>query len=204
MNRLIAVELLICYLAVLAVISYIRGPVRYRIITDAELQLSGERVSFTDGAIDNIYMENAGNGESARFTVAADLGGAERIRMEFASDCPADYAGGELHVGLYASDEEGAESLQEFHFKMKEGKNRMEASFDACPPEQGFFRFQTSDPAGYDIQSLHVYPEEELPTVSKGLAVGTLLCFAVLGATAVLWAVEKREAQQRGVSSRNR
>lgn len=200
---IIVAEVIVCYMAVLTVVSYARGPERYGpaeepLLTETDFSdingLPAEQASapFT--------FENQELGEAVGCLADVDLRAMHGICVSFSVDCPEEDAGGILCVDL-CNGEIGYDSLeQEYQMTLQAGPN--EADFILDPgqehPDTAKLRFFTLDAAGYRLENVRIYEEISLPKVPDGLKIGAGICFLLLAITVAVGAAGRRNAEKDG------
>lgn len=189
LGRLIVVELIVCYLAVLTLVSHARGPVKYRAATESPLLDVEDFVSFVGAREDAILLVNDMAGQAAGLAAELPLEGLEGIRVAFQVDCPPEYAGGTLVVDLYNAEAGYDSAEQEFSLELEPGVNMVERTIDPgeSAPGRAQLRIFTLDPAGYGIHDLAVYPVEAMPKLGMGLLAAAAACFACLAGSTIYW-----------------
>ncbi len=184
---LLIVELIVCYLAILAVISYWRAPAQYRALPEETLLAAADFSDFAGRAVsgDGLLLQNNTPGNVAGYLAWLDLREVNPIAVKFALDCPKQYAGGVLHVDLW---NEGYDNdAQEYKLALQEGINEVEIFLDkgADAPDSAQLRFFTVDLADYTVTDLRISRAEPVPKISSGLLAGMILCLVLLLVTAV-------------------
>lgn len=189
---MIIAEIIICYLACLTMVSYIRGPEHYRVVTDTPLLQTEDFLTFAgvpaeaDGVLS---LENAVQGEAAGYMARLRLSGLEQVQVSFQIECPAEFAGGLLSIDLYNFEADYDSLEQEHQLTVQEGNN--EVTFWLAPgedpPEEAFLRIFTLDPAGYRLEDIQVCQGELLPKISAVLWIGVGIWFLLLAGTVFMW-----------------
>lgn len=194
---IIIAEIIICYLAFLTVVSYIRGPERYRTVTDTPLLRSEEFISFAGapaGTGGGLRLENTASGAAVGYMARLRLTGLEQIYISFQMECPAEFAGGTLVIDLYNSEAEYDNPEQEYRLTIQEGHSEVECQLTPgeSPPEEAFLRVFTLDHAGYQLEEIRICRMELLPRVPVGLWVGVGVCYLALAGTGIVWMVNRK------------
>ena len=190
LKQIFILEAVICYIALLTVVSYAKGPARYRTLTDS-LLLTSENFTVFAGDVSSerggLYMENIDPGNSMGYSAPLSLHGLDRVRVKFSLECPEECANGVLHVDLQAHGYDNDE--QEFFLTLKQGINNVDFSLDPGldPPQDVMLRIFNLDKAEYSIQDLQVYPETVLPQIPHGMILIVTVIFLVLGSTFIFW-----------------
>ena len=191
LGRLIVVEMIVCYLAVLALISHARGPEKYWIAEESPLLAAGDFTSFVGGAAEEgrLRLVNDMAGQAPGLAAELPLEGLEGIRVAFQVDCPPEYAGGTLVVDLYNAEARYDSAEQEFSLELEPGVNMVERTIDPgeSAPGRAQLRIFTLDPAGYGIHELTVCPVEAMPKLGMGLLAAAAACFACLAGSTIYW-----------------
>lgn len=200
---IIIAEVIVCYLAGLAVVSYIRGPERYQVVEGAPQPQTEEFVSF-DGAPAEaggiLALENVDPGKAVGYMTRMRLRESEKIQISFQIECPAEFAGGTLYVDLYNYEAGYDNPEQEYQLIVREGHN--EAEFLLTPgersPEEASLRIFTLDPAGYRLENVRVSCVQQQGKVPVELYIGAILCFVLLAVTASMWMIDQEEEKKGG------
>jgi FkbM family methyltransferase len=182
---LVVVEIIICYMAVLTVISYQRGPVRHQVIRETPLLDAAAFTSFTGeqaNGEEGLSFTKGNEEGSIGYNAHLQLSGLSGIYVAFSVDCPAEYAGNMLHIDLQESSVGYDNDEQEFFLTLEEGINQVEFTLDPgdSPPDTALLRFFTLDAANYIVQDIQIYPEAVLPKIPMGMLPVTGLCFVLL------------------------
>lgn len=185
-------EAIVSYLAILVLISHIRGPVQYQRLTSQPLLATTDFIATNDEGIyeitgETIPIKNDATGVPAVYAAELTLSGLERISVSFWIDCPETYAGTTLHVDLcgenYDSDE------QEYQAVLTPGVNQL--SFCIEPgenaPEQANFRIFTLEPADYTVQDLEVFQMMPKPKVSLAMGAIVAILIGIWIGTVTVW-----------------
>lgn len=195
----IIAELIVCYMAVLTVVSYARGPVRYGpakepLLTEADFRDINGLPAEEAGA--PFVFENQTQGEAVGCLADVDLRSLHGICVSFGVDCPAEYAGGILCVDLCNGETGYDGPEQEFDLALLPGPNEADFILDPGPehPDTATLRFFTVEPAGYQLENVGIYEEVLLPKIPDGLKIGVGTCFMLLAVTVVAWVAGKRKA----------
>ncbi len=206
---IIVAEIIVCYMAVLTVVSYARGPERHGA---AEEPLLTE-ADFSD--ISGLPAEEAGapftfedrvQGETVGCLADVDLRAMRGICVSFSVDCPAEYAGGVLFVDLCNGEAGYDYPEQEYQLTLLPGQNEADFILDPGPehPDTAALRFFTLDTAGYRLENVGIYEEILLPQIPDGLKIGVGACFLLLAVTAAAWAADVRRdkrSRETGISA---
>ena len=199
----IITEIIICYMAVLTVVSYARGPERYGPAEEpllTELDFSDINGLPAELASAPFTFESQGQGEAVGCLADVDLRAMHGICVSFSADCPAEYAGGILCVDLCNGETGYDYPEQEYQLTLQAGQN--EADFVLDPgqehPDMAKLRFFTLDAAGYRLENVRIYEDVSLPKVPNGLKIGVGVCILLLAVTATAGAVGRRKAEKDG------
>ena len=199
----IVAEIIICYMAMLTMVSYVRGPVRYGpaeepLLTEADFRDINGLPAEEAGA--PFTFENQDQGEAVGSLADVDLRGMHGICISFEVDCPEEDAGGILCTDLCNGETGYDHPEQEFDLVMQAGHN--EADFILDPgrqhPDTATLRFFTLDTAGYCLENVQIYEEILLPQVPDGLKIGVGACFFLLAVTAFAAAAGRRNSRKDG------
>lgn len=191
LGRLIVAEMIVCYLAVLTLVSYACGPEKYRAATENPLLAIADFTSFAGepAGEDGLVLANDTAGQAVGYFAELPLEGLESIQIVCRVDCPPEYAGGTLVVDLYNLEAGYDNAEQEYRLILEPGVN--EACFSLTPgesaPDTAQLRFFTLDPAAYVMQNLMICPLEALPKVAGALLAAGAACFLLLAVTAAVY-----------------
>lgn len=194
---IIVAEVIVCYMAVLTVVSYARGPKRYG---PAEEPLLTE-TDFSDinglPAEAPFTFENQDQGEAEGCLADVDLRAVHGICVSFSANCPAEYAGGILFVDLCNGEIGYDYPEQEYQMTLQTGQNKADFVLDPGQehPDTAKLRFFTLDAAGYRLENMRIYEDIPLPKVPNGLKFGVGVCFLLLAVTAITGAVGRKNAE---------
>lgn len=184
---LLIVELIVCYMLILAVISYWRAPGQYRALPEEPLLAIADFVDFSGRPVneDELHLQNNLSGNVAGYTAWLDLREVNPLAVKFTVDCPAEYAGGVLHIDLWNEGYDNDE--QEYKLTLQAGLNEVEFFLDkgADAPESAQLRFFTVDLADYAVIDLQISQAEPMPKISSGLLAGMIVCLVLLLVTAL-------------------
>ena len=155
-------EVIVCYMALLNIVSHARGPQNYDILTDTPLAVVSDFSSFDGGSTEQgMLLENQTPGTAVGYQAELSLNELESIYISFSVDCPAEYAGGTLIVDLYDYESNYDSPEQEYHLTLQQGVNK--AAFSLKPgenaPSNAMLRFFTTDPAKYQLKDINVFHE---------------------------------------------
>lgn len=187
---LLIFEAVVCYMALLNIVSHVRGPQNYVVLTDTPLVSVSDFTGFDGGGTEQgLLLENQTPGTVVGYQANLALNGLDSIYLSFSVDCPAEYAGGVLIVDLYNYESGYDSPEQEYQIVLHEGIN--EAAFSLSPgenaPEQGQLRLFTTDGAGYELKELQVYQEQPLPAVTGTMVTVTSILVAITTVTAFVY-----------------
>lgn len=199
LKMLWVLEVIVCYLALLTIVSYIRGPQRYETISDLSLIETSGFITL-DGIPEesgNLKLTNPQPGAAVGYAVPIELAGLDGINVQFRIECPAECAGGILLVDLF-NQERGYDNVeQEYSYTLLPGTNLVNVSLTPGnnAPEQAFLRIFTGAIANYSIEDLQVNREIPLPKVTPAMAVVFVGSLLILLGTTVL--IRKDWVQER-------
>ena len=184
---LLIFEAVVCYMALLNIVSHARGPQNYGVLTDTPLVSVSDFTGFDGGGTEQgLLLENQSPGTAVGYQADLTLSGLYSIVISFSVSCPAEYAGGVLIVDLYNYESGYDRPEQEYQLVLQEGDN--EAAFSLNPgenaPENALLRIFTVDAAGYEVSELQVYQEQPLPKVTDAMVVVTAVLAVITVATA--------------------
>ena len=180
---LIIIELLICYMSILTVISYWRGPVQYRALPEEPLLISTDFASFSDDKVvgaQSLRLQNDFAGNAVGYASLLNLIDLEQIAVSFSVDCPVQYAGNTLHIDLWNVGYDRDE--QEYTVALQGGLNQFDIFLNKGleAPNEAMLRFFTLDLADYSIENIQVSLAETLPKVSSVLLTVTVVSVLIL------------------------
>lgn len=189
-------EVIVCYMAILAAISYARGPEHWRAVEPPILE-SGALTSFAgEAAGENgpLPMENGPGGQAVGYQAEIGLGGVDALQVSLKVECPAQYAGHILTADLYNYEAGYDDPAQESQVALQEGTNQLDLSLDpgSSPPERALVRLFTQDPAGYQLEDVTVRQMERMPKVPGSVWVGLAVCLALPLVTLAAWVVTRK------------
>lgn len=195
---LLIFEAVVCYMAMLNIVSHARGPQNYGVLTDIPLVSVSDFAGFDGGRTEQgLRLENQVPGTAVGYQAELMLSGLDSIYLRFSVYCPAEYAGGTLIVDLYNYESGYDSPEQEYQLILQEGIN--EAAFSLHPgesaPDKALLRLFTLDAAGYEVSGLQVYQEQPLPKVTGAMVAVTAILVAITVATAFVYywiSVKKR------------
>lgn len=190
------VEVIVCYMAILAAISYARGPGHWRPVEPPVLE-SGAFTSFDGeaaGENGSLSMENGPGGQAVGYQAEVELSGGAALQVSLKVECPAEYAGNTLIVDLYNYEAGYDDPAQESQVALQEGANQMDLPLDpgASPPERASLRLFTLDPAGYQLEDVTVRQMERMPKVPGSVWIGLAVCLALPLVTLAVWAISEK------------
>lgn len=190
-------EAIVCYLAILTLISHVCGPVQYQRLTAQPVLVPAD---FTATNYEGTYeitgetipVKNDAAGAPAVYAAELTLSGIERISVSFWLDCPETYAGTTLHVDLwgenYDSDEQEYQAVltpgvNQFSFFLEPGENA---------PEQANLRIFTLEPADYAVQDLEIFQMEPKPKVSLAMGAIVAILIGIWIGTVTVWILKNK------------
>lgn len=189
LGRLMVVEIIVCYMAVLTLVSHARGPEKYRAATDAPLLAADSFTSFAGepAGEDGLRLANSTAGQAVGFAAELPLESRERIQAAFLVDCPPEFAGSILHVDLYEPDAGYDNDEQEATLVMQPGRNAVSLTLwtGENAPESAQLRFFTGDIVDYRLEQVSIYELLQQPKVTAAMKGALILSFLALGITAV-------------------
>lgn len=181
-KKILIVELIVCYIATLSIVSYMRAPERYKrmeepVINVSDFELnSGEPIIIDEAGI---RMKNDTPGVPVVLQADIELCGLDRIRVTYQVNCPEEFQGGILHTDLFSESDYYDAPEQEHILVLQPGVNY--ADFVIYPgenhPKIAQFRFFTLDLADYKMTEVKIYVEKLQPRVPGGLLLGAGLIF---------------------------
>lgn len=192
LNRLIVIEIVVCYMVLLTIISYARGPERYQALTSTPLLQSEDFVPYLGDLSKEagfVFIENETLGIAVGYAAPLELHKDERFQVSFWLDCPAEFAGGALYTDLFNGETAYDSPEQEVCNVLQVGHNEFQFSLDTGenPPDTALLRFFTGDYAGYQLNEIQVCREEMIPKVSKKMWAVLSACLLTLAGTIFAW-----------------
>lgn len=187
---LLIFEAVVCYMALLNIVSHMRAPQQYGPATDAPLVSVSDFTGFDGGGTEQgLLLENQAPGTAVGYQAELTLSGLDSIYLRFSVDCPPEYAGGVLTVDLYNYESNYDSIEQDYQISLKAGTNEVE--FILKPgewaPEKAQLRIFTLDAADYEVRDFQAYQGTLLPKVSSAMIAVSVVCFAVLCLTGILY-----------------
>lgn len=156
-------------MALLNIISHLRGPVSYEISKTTPLLSASDFISF-DGknAGERLVLENLKEDSVAGYQAKLSIQGIQSIYIQFLIDCPPKYAGKTLFVDLYNFESNYDSPDQEKEIILKNGINEIKISLQPGEkaPTECMLRIFTTDLAEYEISDLYVYEQNEMPKIT--------------------------------------
>ena len=184
-------ELVVCYMALMNIVSHAMGPQNYKVVTDEPLLTVSDFVSFQGETVQgqSLRLENPTSGNASGYSAQLSLEGLERVYICFRIDCPAEQVGAGLCVDLYDQESGYDNAEQEYRLFLQEGMN--EASFvleiGETAPEKAELRFFTGDVTDYVINDLQIYRDVPLAKVTSAMIYVFIGSIFVLVATAFVY-----------------
>ena len=192
---LIIAEIIVCYMAVLTIISYARGPEKFKAMTDSPMIGVGDFISFNGEAVpgDVLQIVNGTPGTVVGYSAWIALDDLDRVQISFQIDCLPEYAGNVLYVDLYELETGYDNAEQQVSVILQEGRNEVEFSLELGEnhPQRAQLRFFTLDSADYTIRDISFLMLKLRPKVSVGIIAGAVVCFLLLAGTGRVWWREK-------------
>lgn len=204
LKGILITEIVVCYMAALALLSHYRGPVQYRDAQQAPVLAQQQDFSALEGgaavdAADGLALHNAEPGTAAGYAAQLPLEGLDGIRVRFSVNCPEQYANTGLTVDLYDEQSGYDDPAQESRIGLQAGSNDISVilALGAKHPPQAQLRVFTTDAADYTLTGIQVICLQALPKISLALWIGVGACFFVLVATlAFAWWKMARSQKQ--------
>ena len=199
-------EFIICYMSVLALISYLRGPMELVQSSDIPLLSSEDFQSFigegspADGAMP---LGGLPSGEVSGWLAPVGLDVLDGIWVSFEMESTGIVGEDVLCVDLY-NEERGYDAPeQEMDFPLLEGSSwhGFFLPIGKNAPPYALFRVFTSSSGVCILRELQVFPAKLQPHVPVSLYIGVAVCFSILaGTAAVHWIGKQRGAGKHKVS----
>lgn len=181
-KKILAAGLIVCYIAGLSIVSYVRAPERYQRAAEPVIEISDFEMNSGEPLIideTGIQMKNTTIGAPAVLQTDIELCGLDRIWVTYQVNCPEAFQGGILHTDLFNEIECYDAPEQEHILVLQPGVNF--ADFVIYPgenhPETAKFRFFTLELADYEMAGVKIYAEKLQPRVPGGLLLGAGLIF---------------------------
>jgi len=190
-------EVIVCYMAVLNIVSHLRGPQQYVVISDVPLLTASNFIPFGENDVQEastLQINNEVQGVPTGHWANLPLSRLNRIFISFQLECPQKYAGGILSTDLYNEACGYDREDQEFRLTLQEGLNDVSAWIDVSDsaPDEAQLRIFTVDIADYEVTDLGIFQAVPVPRVTVGMTAVTIVCFLLLGTTLVLyWRVSR-------------
>ena len=195
---LLSAEGIVFYLALLNIISHIRGPVPYQVDTSQSIiqiqdfiPMAEMGVSATETVLP-IY--NTVDGTVAGYTAPLVFQDLECLTIQFQVNCPPEFEGNTLIVDLYNYEAQYDNPDQEHHVVLQAGTNNI--SFELLPgdaaPETGELRFFTVNTADYEIEKLQVHEKTAMPKVTSPM-VAAVIVLAILWMATLCYMIIKKK-----------
>lgn len=196
LKGLIIAEIIVCYMAVLTLVSHARGPEKYEISTDSPMIGVEDFTSF-DGEPawgESLQIVNEMPGTAAGYSAWTTLDDLDKIQVSFQINGPPEYAGNVLYVDLYELETGYDNAEQQVSIILQGGTNKVEFSLEPGEehPSDAELRIFTLDPADYTIEDISLLMLKLQPKASAGIIAGVVVCFLLLAGTGGVWWREKR------------
>lgn len=196
LKTVLIVELILCYLALLTLVSYIRAPQEYRAETESPILLTRDFVSFSgEVAGDELIVQNDASGAAMGYQSELQLSEIDRLSVSLKINCPEEYAGRTLYVDLYEFESGYDSPEQEAVLITEVGEQEMELTLPTGEqhPENACLRIFTLEDANYSIENVMVCKEIPQPKVSGAMiAVVALIVFTTVGTlVCYIWQLKK-------------
>lgn len=192
---LIIIEIIACYMAVLTIVSYARGPQKYEMITDFPMISIGDFISFNGETApgDGLQIVNEMPGAVVGYSAWTALDGFDKMQISFQVDCPPEYAGNVLYVDLYEQKTEYDNAEQQISVILHEGTNKVDFFLEPGEehPSSAELRIFTLDSADYTIGDISLLMLKLQPKVSVSIITGAIVCFLLLASTGGVWWYKK-------------
>lgn len=191
LKALLILETIVCYMALLVIVSYIRGPQQYEAAPGGSLLERSDFIPFegTQAEDGSLRLINTQPGAPVGYAAPIELTGLSRIGIRFRVECPAPYAGGTLLVDLFDFETNYDDVEQEYQHTLLEGTNLVEVSLapgdDA--PGHAQLRIFTGSLVDLTVEDIQVYREIPLSKITPamiGALVGSLLILCLTAAIA--------------------
>ena len=183
---LLLLEVVICYMALLNLVSHSRGPERYRVLTGTPLVTISDFIGFDgSGSEQGLVLENQIPGTAVGYQAELPLIGLEGIYISFSVDCPPEYAGSVLITDLYDFESGYDSPEQEYQLTLQPGVNELEVSLRVSEnaPSKAQLRIFTTDIADYSLNNLHAHQEQSIPKITAAMAAAAIISFAAIVVT---------------------
>lgn len=203
LKRVMICELILCYMAILVMISHIRAPQPYETIMQTSLLEMNDFESF-DGftVIDQtMTIKNGAEDQLVGYQAPLQLAGLERIRIMFQIDCDILAEGDNLlSVDLYEAESGYDYAEQENVLRLQEGINEISVSLPIGEnaPDAAMLRLFTLDQADWTIHSFHVYEEVPAPKVTPAMIITPIALLTFFGITVFAYGFISKKARRNG------
>lgn len=203
LKRVMICELILCYMAILAMISHIRAPQPYETIMKTSLLEINDFESFDGSAVigQTMTIKNGAEEQLVGYQAPLQLVGLERIRIMFQIDCDILAEGDNLlSVDLYEAKSGYDFAEQENVLHLKEGINEISVNLPIGEnaPDTAMLRLFTLDQADWTIHSFHVYEEVPEPKVTPALIITPVALLTVFGITVFVYGFILKKARRNG------
>lgn len=203
----ILIELLICYITFLNVISHMRGPDIFIVAeSNGPLLQTRDFVAFDgeSGSQNELVLENDSSATVVGYSAELDLTTVQRIRIDFYINCTSEYRGSKLYIDLFNSDGGYDYAEQEVCLELQEGNNHIEISLDkgANAPEKAQLRMFTGETVCISIHDINVWEEILAPQKYESMFVALAISLIILFGTIYFYhIVESKKIFRNGLEN---
>lgn len=191
LRGVLIIELIVCYMALLNIVSHAMGPQKFEAATDKPLLTASDFVSFQGETVhgQSLRLENPTSGEVSGYSAQLSLKGLKRVYIHFQIDCPTEQVGAGLCVDLYDQESGYDNEEQEYRLFLQEGMNEVSSVLEIgeTAPEKAELRFFTGDITDYVINDLQIYRDVPLAKVTPAMIYVFVGSIFVLVATAFVY-----------------
>lgn len=184
---LLIVEVVICYMSLLNVVSHLYGPPPYQVLTEGSVLSTTDFTTFGGEVNKNDFLPivNEIQGNVIGYSAQLSLAGTDRVRVEFITDVPPSAAESVLIVDLYNGEAGYDSQEQETLLVVSPGRTEQTVTLypGETPPLQVQLRIFTDYPVNYTLQGIQVYLEAEQSKVSPAMLVFLSLSLLTTGTT---------------------
>ena len=186
MNRklrkwLIILEVVVFYLCLLNIISHARGPVMYKVKSEAPLLEITDFLPFIDIGVPQtdtaLPFLNTIEGRAIGYQGKLENIHIDGINISFEVVCPSAYKNTTIIVDLYNYEAGYDSPEQEKQIILNEGTNNVDIQIipEESAPQTAWLRLFTGNCVNYEITNLKVYEEVALPRITIAMVTATVI-----------------------------
>ena len=188
---LIIVEAIVLYIALLNVISHVRGPIPYSADTQSSLaQIEEFEPMFDMDSVvekEKLPFQNTTEGAVVGYAAWLSLKDLNQVQVSFVVDCPSKCVGQTLVIDLYNLEEGYDSDEQETRIILEAGLNKINVQLapGETHPPKAQLRIFTTNAASYSIEELSVNKLVPLERVTPIMVIVPVFLALVLCGTIV-------------------